>query len=60
MDFAVSQEWMTELSWFFCMLISVKKVKSSRYMHRVKYGCDVLGPGIIKSASSQEYIDELG
>ena len=29
-------------------------------MHRVKYGSDLLGPGILKSALFQEWIDELG
>ena len=28
-------------------------------MHMVKYGCDLLGPGTLKSALSQEKIDEL-
>ena len=29
-------------------------------MHIVKYGCDLLGPGTLKSALFQEQINELG
>ena len=29
-------------------------------MYMVKYDCDHLVPGTLKSALSQEYIDELG
>ena len=29
-------------------------------MHMVKYGCDILDPRTLKSALSQEQIDELG
>ena len=42
------------------MLVSVRSAKSSGYIHKVKYGCDLLGPGILESTLSQEYIGELG
>ena len=29
-------------------------------MHMVKYSCDILGSGTVKSALPQEQIDELG
>ena len=29
------------------------KLKVTLHMHMVKYGCDPLGPGTLKSASSQ-------
>ena len=29
------------------------KLKVTLGMHMVKYGCDILGPGTLKSASSQ-------
>ena len=35
------------------------KLKVTIGMHMVKYGCDLLGPGIQKSALPQEYIDQL-
>ena len=35
------------------------KVKVTMGMHMVTYGCELLGPGTLKSASSQEQIDEL-
>ena len=34
--------------------LSVRKAKSSAYMYRVKYDCDLLGPEILKSALSQD------
>ena len=45
---------MNELSWFFeCSQVS-GKLKVTMGMHMVKYGCDLLGPGTLKSALSQE------
>ena len=47
---------MKELSWFFAcshMVLGKLKVKVTLGMHMVKYGCDLLGPGILKSALSQ-------
>ena len=35
------------------------KLKVTMGMHKVKYGCDLLGPGALRSALSQEQIDEL-
>ena len=45
---------------FFFMLISVRKAKSSKYMHRIKNGFEFLGPGVIKYALLQEQIDAFG
>ena len=51
---AVSQELMNELSWFFtCPYMVSRKVKVTLGMHMVKYSCDLLSPGTLKSASSQ-------
>ena len=36
------------------------KLKITMGMHIGKYGCDLLGPGTLKTALSHEYIDELG
>ena len=48
-------EWMNELSWFFaCSHMVSGKVKVTLGMHIIKYGCNLLGPGTLKSASSQE------
>ena len=33
----------------FCMLISVRKLKVTMGMDMIKYGCDALGPGTLKS-----------
>ena len=45
---------MNELSWFFeCSKVS-EKLKVTMDMHMVKYGCDLSGPGTLKSALSQE------
>ena len=45
---------MNELSWFFaCSYMVSAKLKVTLGMHMVKYGCDVLGPGTLKSALSQ-------
>ena len=45
---------MNELSWFFaCSYIVSGKLKVTLHMHMVKYGCDLLGPGTLKSALSQ-------
>ena len=45
---------MNELSWFFeCSYVS-GKLKVTMGMHMVTYGCELLGPGTLKSASSQE------
>ena len=50
----VSQEWMNELSWFFaCSYMVSGKQKVTFGMYMVKYGCDFLGPGTLKSALSQ-------
>ena len=35
------------------------KLQGTLGMHIVKYGCNLVGPGILKSALSQEQIDEL-
>ena len=51
---AVSQEEMNEISYFFACSYTVSgKLKVTLGMHMVKYGCDLLGPGTIKSALSQ-------
>ena len=51
---------MDELSGFFaCLYIVSGKLKVTLAMHMVKYGCDVLGPGFLKSALSQEQLNEL-
>ena len=48
-------EWMNELSLFFaCSYMVSGKLKVTLGMHMVKYGCDLLGPGTLKSALSQE------
>ena len=45
---------MNELSWFFaCSCMMSGNLKISLRMHIVKYGCDLLGPGALKSALSQ-------
>ena len=45
---------MKELSWFFaCSYMVSGKLKVTLGMHMVKYGCDFLGPGTLKSALSQ-------
>ena len=45
---------MNELSWFFaCSYMVSGKLKVTLGVHMVKYGCDVLGPGTLKSALSQ-------
>ena len=45
---------MNELSWFFaCSYMVSGKRKVTFGMHMVKYGCDFLGPGTLKSALSQ-------
>ena len=36
-----------------------RKLKVTMGMYLVKYGCDLLGPGTLKSALSQEQLDEL-
>ena len=36
------------------------KLKVNMGMHMVKHSCDILGSGTLKSALSQEQIDELG
>ena len=42
---AVFQEWMNELSWFFaCSYMVSGKLKVTLGMHKVKYGCNLLGP----------------
>ena len=42
------------------LMHSVRKAKSYfGYGHGQTYGCDLLGPGTIKSALSQEKIDGL-
>ena len=53
-SFAASQEWMNELSWIFtCWYMVSGKLKVTWGMHMIKYGCDLLGPGTLKSALSQ-------
>ena len=48
-------EWMNELSWFFaCSYMVSGRLKLTLGIHMVKYDCDILGPGILKSAMSQE------
>ena len=45
---------MSKLSWFFaCSYMVLGKLKVTLGMHMVKYGCDLLDPGTLKSASSQ-------
>ena len=45
---------MNELSWFFaCSYIVSGKLKVTLGMRMVKYDCDLLGPGTLKSALSQ-------
>ena len=44
---------MNELGWFFACSYMSAKLKVTLGMHMVKYGCDLLGPGTLKSASSQ-------
>ena len=63
LKYAVSQERINELSWFFACSYIVKKAKSyfnSYWVHLVKYDCNLLGRGTLKSALSQEQIDGLG
>ena len=55
-------EWMNEFSWFFACLYTFRKVKSylnSYWVGMVKYVFGLLGHGTLKSAASQEWIDEL-
>ena len=53
-------ECMNELSWFFaCSYMVPGKLKVTLGMHIVKYGCDLLGPRTLKTAMSEETIDEL-
>ena len=48
-------KWMNELSWFLACLYMVSgKLTVTLGMHMVKYGCDLLGFGTLKSALSQE------
>ena len=48
------KKWMNELRWFFaCSFMVSGKLKVILGMHMVKYGCDFLGPGTLKSALSQ-------
>ena len=35
----------------------LKKLTVTLGMHMVKYGCDLLGPGTLKSALSQEWMN---
>ena len=45
---------MNKLSWFSaCSYIVPGKLKVNLGMDMVKYGCDLLGPGTLKSALSQ-------
>ena len=45
---------MNEWSWFFaCTYMVSGKLKVTLGMHLVKYACDLLGPGALKSALSQ-------
>ena len=46
---------MNELNWFFAYSYIVSgKLKITMVMYMVKYGCDLLGPGTLNSALSQE------
>ena len=57
---AESQEWMKELSWFFALSYMVSgKLKVILGMHMIKYGCDLLGPGTLESASRINWWIEL-
>ena len=57
---AVSQEWMSELSWFFEFSYMVSgKLKVTLGMHMVKYGCDLLGPGTLKSYKSKPILTNV-
>ena len=45
---------MNELSWLFaCSYMVSGKLKVTLGMHMIKYSCDLLGPGTLKSTSSQ-------
>ena len=57
---AVSQEWMKKFRWFFaCWYMVSGKLKitlnmhMALTMHMAKYGCNLLGPGTLKSTLSQ-------
>ena len=50
----MSQELMNKSSWFFKCSQVLGKLKVAMSMYMVKYGCDLLGPVSLKSASSQE------
>ena len=51
---AVSQEWMNELTWFFaCSYMVSGKLKVTLGIQMVKYGCDLIDPGALKSTLSQ-------
>ena len=43
-----------EIELIFSMFISVRKLNVTMGMHKVKYGCGLLGSGTLKSALSQE------
>ena len=45
-------EWI-ELIFAYSYMVS-RKLKVTLGMHMVKYGCDLLGPGTLKSALSQQ------
>ena len=50
----VSQEWMNKLSWYFaCSYMLSGKLKVTLGMHMIKYGSNLLGPGVLRSALSQ-------
>ena len=52
---ATQDECMNELSLFFaCSYMVSGKLKVTLRMHMVKYGCDLLSPGALKSALSLE------
>ena len=51
---SLQSQWMNELSWFFaCSYMLSEKPEVTLGMHMVKYVCDNLGPGTLKSALSQ-------
>ena len=50
---------MNELGWLFACSYTVSgKLKVTLGMHMVKYGNGLLGPGTLKSALSQEWMNE--
>ena len=46
--------WMNWADFFACSYMVSRKLKVNLGMHMVKYGCDLLGCGTLKSALAQE------